>query len=159
MPNIEQHLTRLDVIVDNVFIPAITDGHICSADERLLLSLPAKKGGLAIPMFSAVADIEFGNSCEATEQLIEHISKQDSTAPMDSEQLKTARRSIANTREELNNTTLQQLREKMSPEQLRSNDLAQMRGASSWLTTLPLKSENFDLNKREFYDALSLRYR
>ena len=34
-----------------------------------------------------------------------------------------------------------------------------MRGTSSWLTTLPLKSENFDLNKREFYDALSLRYR
>ena len=36
-PNIKHHLTRLDVIVDNVFIPAITDGHICSADERLLL--------------------------------------------------------------------------------------------------------------------------
>jgi len=78
---------------------------------------------------------------------------------MDSEQLKTARRRMANTREELNNTTLQQLREKMSPEQLRANDLAKMRGASSWLTTLPLKSENFDLNKREFFDALSLRYR
>ena len=59
-------------------------------------------------------------------------------------------------REELNNTTLQQLCEKMIPEQLRANDLAKMRGASSWLTTLPLKSENFDLNKREFYDALSL---
>ena len=37
MPNIKHHLTRLDVIVDNVFISAITDGHICSADERLLL--------------------------------------------------------------------------------------------------------------------------
>ena len=78
---------------------------------------------------------------------------------MDSEQLKTAKRMITNTWEELNNTTLQQLREKMIPEQLRANDLAKMRGASSWLTTLPLKSENFDLNKREFYDAPSLRYR
>ncbi|CAH3041026.1 unnamed protein product [Porites evermanni] len=47
----------------------------------------------------------------------------------------------------------------MIPEQLRANDLAKMRGASSWLTTLPLKSENFGLNKREFYDAPSLRYR
>ena len=27
MPNIKQHLTQLDAIVDNVFIPAITDGH------------------------------------------------------------------------------------------------------------------------------------
>lgn len=148
MPNIKQHLTRLDIIVDNVFIPAITDG-------RFLLSLPAK-GGLGIPIFSAVADIEFANSRAATEQLIVHISNQYSTAPMDSEQLKTARRRIVNTREELNNSTLQQLHEKMSPEQLRANDLAKMRGASSWLTTLPLKSENFDL--REFYDALSFRY-
>ena len=28
MPNIKQHLTRLDAVVDNVFIPAITDGHL-----------------------------------------------------------------------------------------------------------------------------------
>jgi hypothetical protein len=34
-----------------------------------------------------------------------------------------------------------------------------MKGASSWLTILPLKSENFVLNKKEFYDALSFRYR
>ena len=33
MPNIKHHLTRLDAIVDNVFIPAITDGHLCTTDE------------------------------------------------------------------------------------------------------------------------------
>ena len=104
-----------------------------------------------MPIFSAVADIEFANSRAATEWLIEHISNRDSTAPMDSEQLKTARRRIASTREleKLNNTTLQQLREKMRQEQLRANGLEKMRGASSWLTTLLLKSENFVLNKRE----------
>ena len=157
MPNIKKHLTRLDAIVDNEFIPAITDGHICSADKRLLLFLPAKKGGLAIPIFSTIADLDFLNSRAATEQLIKHISNQDSIAPMDSEQLKTSKKRFANTRKELTNTILQQLREKMSPEQLRANDLAKMKGASSWLTTFPLKSENFDLNKREFYVALSLR--
>ena len=47
----------------------------------------------------------------------------------------------------------------MSPEQLNANDLATLKGAPSWLTTLPLKSENYSLNKREFYDLLSLRYR
>ena len=71
---------------------------------------------------------------------------------MDSEQLKTSRRRIANTREEVKNAILQQLSKKMKPNQLRTNDLAKMKGALSW-------SENFDLNKREFYDALSLRYR
>ena len=47
----------------------------------------------------------------------------------------------------------------MSSEALRANDLAEIKGALTGLTTLPLKSENFDPNKREFYDALSLRYR
>ena len=47
----------------------------------------------------------------------------------------------------------------MSREQIRANDLAQLKGASAWLTTLPLKSEGYVLNKREFFDALALRYR
>ena len=47
----------------------------------------------------------------------------------------------------------------MSNDQLRANDLATMKGASSWIITLPLASENFQLNKREFYDPISIRYR
>ena len=47
----------------------------------------------------------------------------------------------------------------MSPEQLRANDLTMMKGASSWLTILPLKAEDYNLNKRESYYSLCLRYR
>ena len=36
--------------------------------------------------------------------------------------------------------------------------IAQSNGASSWLTSLPIKDEGFHLNKREFWDAISLRY-
>ena len=34
-----------------------------------------------------------------------------------------------------------------------------MKGASSWLSAVPLASENFSLNKQEFTDAICLRYR
>ena len=159
MPSIKQHLSTLDEIVDNKFIPAITEGHTCSKDERLLLSLLVKKGGLGIPIFSNVAPFEFTNSRMATEQLVLKIKNQDSTSPVDGEQYRNSRRNIIKAREERNNIILQQLREKMNPEELRANDLSRMKGTSSWLTMLPLKSENFLLNKREFYDALSLRYR
>ena len=47
----------------------------------------------------------------------------------------------------------------MSQDKLRGNDLAQMKGASAWLTSLPLKDEGYVLIKREFFDAISLRYR
>ena len=40
----------------------------------------------------------------------------------------------------------------------RAVDLASEKGASRWLTAVPLKDMNFDLSKREFHDALRLRY-
>ena len=55
--------------------------------------------------------------------------------------------------------TLENLRQSMSHAQARGNDIAQMKGASAWLTALPLKEEGFALNKREFFDGLALRYR
>ena len=46
----------------------------------------------------------------------------------------------------------------MSNEQLRANDVAQMKGASGWLDALPLKDKGYSLPKRKFYDAVALRY-
>ena len=37
----------------------------------------------------------------------------------------------------------------------RAVDLACEKGASNWLTVIPLKDMDFDLNKREFRDALN----
>ena len=37
-------------------------------------------------------------------------------------------------------------------------DLACEKGASNWHTVIPLKDMDFDLNKREFRDAVRLRY-
>ena len=46
---------------------------------------------------------------------------------------------LANTREELNNTILQKLCEKMNPEKLRENDLGMMKGASSYFAIISVK--------------------
>ena len=40
----------------------------------------------------------------------------------------------------------------------RAVDLACEKGASSWLTVIPFKDMDFDLNKWEFRDAVRLRY-
>ena len=37
-------------------------------------------------------------------------------------------------------------------------DLAQEKGASSWLTSLPIEEFGFSLHKGAFWDALALRY-
>eukprot|EP00794_Sanderia_malayensis_P018321 gene18321-20142_t len=47
----------------------------------------------------------------------------------------------------------------MKPDMKKANEISQLKGASSWLSSLPLKSQSFSLDKREFYDSIRLRYR
>ena len=47
----------------------------------------------------------------------------------------------------------------MAPDNLkRTLDLSSEKGSSVWLTVLPLHELGFNLNKREFCDAIKLRY-
>lgn len=50
------------------------------------------------------------------------------------------------------------MRTTMTKKKICWKDFARMKVASAWLTVLPLKLEGFFLNKREFFDALALRY-
>ena len=81
-PNIKQHLTRLDAMT-TYSSQQLQYGHLCTTDEQLLLSLPVRKGSLAIPIFSTMGDFEFASFRAATEQLVDHIiiqSRQHSTS-------------------------------------------------------------------------------
>ena len=46
----------------------------------------------------------------------------------------------------------------MSDEKLKLNNIHQEKGASIWLSMLPLKGEGYCLNKQEFWDLVKLRY-
>ena len=51
IPDISNLLIPIEDTIRNRFIPAITGGRICNKEERGLLSLPTRYGGLAIPIF------------------------------------------------------------------------------------------------------------
>ena len=59
------------------FIPAITNGHKCNDDERLILTLPPRLGGLGIPNSVTSADQEYNNSLKVTSALAERIITQE----------------------------------------------------------------------------------
>ena len=46
----------------------------------------------------------------------------------------------------------------MSYMEIRSNNIAQEQGSSSWLTVLPIKGLGLNLSKSDFWDAVRLRY-
>ena len=50
------------------------------------------------------------------------------------------------------------IRNEMSSEERKQNDLNLEIGAFSWLTTLPIKEEGYVLNKQSFWNLLSIRY-
>ena len=50
------------------------------------------------------------------------------------------------------------LRSTLSDEQKRLNELNREQGASSWLTTIPLSEEGYDLTKQLFWDLIRIRY-
>ena len=77
IPDISELLLPLEHITRQKLIPAITGGQICSDNERILLSLPKRYGGLNIPIFQETAKSEYENCRIITRQLTNLIINQD----------------------------------------------------------------------------------
>ena len=99
LPALQQHIGDFDHVIDTVFIPAITDGHICSDDKRLLLSLPAKMGGLALPVFSSDVPEEYRNSQRISKQSSENMKQQKREIYINADGIKKIKSDIQNNRQ------------------------------------------------------------
>ena len=79
--------------------------------------------------------------------------------PLDSFlQQREIKRSISGHKRNLNQERAKALYDILSPEYMRIVELASEKGASCWLTVLPIDSSGFALHKSGFRDALCLRY-
>ena len=83
IPDIKEHLDLPEETIRHQFIPAITGGKQCSNDERVLLSLPARYGGLGIPIFHSIAAFEYENSRKITSTLRNLIKDQNTQYSID----------------------------------------------------------------------------
>ena len=83
IPDIKEPLGLLEETIRHQFIPAITGGKQCSNDERVLLSLPARYGGLGIPIFYSIAAFEYENSRKITSTLRNLIKDQNTQCSID----------------------------------------------------------------------------
>ena len=72
-PFLGELLKPLEDVIRFNFIPAINGGHLCSDNDRILLSLPVRFGGLAIPLFYNDAKYEYENSRKLTSPLTQSI--------------------------------------------------------------------------------------
>ena len=157
--NTSHQLEKTEEVMLTKFIPAITGGIYVNPDERYLLPLPAKYGGLGIPIFSELSGIEFKNSQIMSEDLRNKTIEQERTdSQQQEEKTKENNNKIRNSKQGRYHSILQRLCNDMSDEQRRLNEINQQQGASYWLTTLPIKEEGYTINKNYFWDLLRLRY-
>ena len=151
IPKISNLLKSIDDVVTTQFIPAITGGIYVNQEQRRLLSLPVKLGGLAIPIFSDISDNEFSFSVKISENHVNGILAQQRKYTKDSE-MAAKKNDIKKMKKELNERILSEISKTLSTEDSRLLQLSMENGASTWLSTLPLAEEGYHLTKQNFWD-------
>ena len=144
-------------MIRQVFIPTLTGCSPPSDSSRLLFALPARWGGLGIFVPTRCVS-ELAASRDVTEPLSQCILNHDLSfvEAVASQQARKAL--LRKAKPEHCSTQFAELYQQLGPSLRRAMDLATVRGASSWLTTLPLSEHGFTLHRSAFQDALALRY-
>ena len=156
LPDIENLLQPLERAFSEVLIPSLI-GRNCSEAERNLVALPVRMVGLGLINPSDNADVEYSASIRVSAPLVSKIEAESHETPEEAE----VQRLVYATRKEKDDGLKEELEEvkALLPDKTqRAVNLACEKGASNWLTVIPLKDMDFDLNKREFRDAVRLRY-
>ena len=84
--------------------------------------------------------------------------KQSFYSEQDNVELFTLKQEVKRAKEELLKSTFDLVYTESSTSLKRALDTARHKGASNWLSTLPIERLGYSLNKQEFRDNLSLRY-
>ena len=159
IPGLENYLLPLEDVISKEFLPYLL-GCPIKPEIRELISLPPRLGGMGIinPIKAAVE--EFKNSVCLTKQLTKKVIEQDKDGSINKDGIKEARRGIAKQREKDQQEELQKILggEQLGLYEKKRIEMCLEKGASNWLSALPLKEAGFSLNKLEFRDAIALRY-
>ena len=158
IPSLGELLKPLEDCTRFNFIPAITGGQLCSDNDRILLSLPVRFGGITIPLFHNDAKYEYENSRKLTSSLTQSIKNQYQIYSDNKTEQKSIKLNIKINKEERYKATLTELRTQLDEKQKHLNDITQEKGVSNWLKAYPISDQGYDLNKQQFWDCVHLRY-
>ena len=157
-PGVSCILQELEDKIRGCLIPAITGRDFITDEMRLLFSLPARLGGLGFLIPTEEAQFEYQYSRIVTDQLTQAIFNQHTKLNINIEEREQAIKQIKELKEQRYKVNIETLQSKLPEKLWKLVLLASEKGASSWLTSLPLSEYGFRLSKEEFVDAICLRY-
>ena len=159
VPDTANLFQPLESILREKFIPAITGKSSISDEDRALLALPPPRlGGLGLTNPSREANHCFEASKSITEPLSHAIIQQELDTAAACLESRSTKISIAKEKRRGQAIEAETILEKLPPAKRRLMLCAKERGASSWVTALPIDDHGFFLHKGAFHDAVCLRY-
>lgn len=159
VPNIEQSLQPLEESIRSKLIPTLTGQSSPNDSVRELLGLPARLGGLGLVNPTKISSTQYNASVSISAPLKDRILVQNQEYPPDCIDAQVdAKLAAQRLQHDSAKEAATSLRDTVSCSLQRAMDLAQEKGASSWLTSLPLDEFGFTLHKGAFRDAVALRY-
>ena len=114
-------------------------------------------GGLGFTDLVVTSSSEYEASIKATNPLVRRIVEQEHQPP-DSPEIQTLQLRTRKQRDDCLSERLEQVKNSLPTKAKRAVELAIEKGSSNWLTVIPLKELDYNLNKKEFRDAIKLRY-
>ena len=157
IPGMADLLDPLDRTITEKFLPSLLGVPSISDIQRKMFALPVRSGGLGIPLLAEIAEDEFRASVRMTAPLTALMVLQSVSLP-DSDEVTVLRRTVTSEKRIKEKENCDALEQTLPLTTARAFIQAQGKGASSWLTALPLKEYGFQLNKSEFRDAIAIRY-
>lgn len=158
-PNVSENLAELENIIQTKLLPALTGRSPPNEAERGLLALPCRLGGIGLSNPAARSPMEYQASERIAGPLKTLIQEGSPTVPFEAWEEQHNAKALTHSLRRSHEKEVADLLKPSLPDALkRSMDLAQEKGASSWLTAIPIAEFGFTLHKCAFRDALCLRY-
>ena len=151
-------LKPLEQAIRMHFIPALTGQPPPGEQMRELLALPARLGGLGLTNPTLSAREQQNSSQQISGPLVSRIINQEHELGDCHSMQHHIKRNLKLTQNLRLKEHAKELQNNLTTSLQRSVELSQEKGASTWLTALPIKEHGFALHKAAFRDALSLRY-
>ena len=159
IPGINDLLEPVEAAIRLKFIPTLTGRNAINDMERQLLALPVREGGLNIINPTKTATIQLEASTKISAPIVALLIQQ---TPNYTPSVKNLQEKTTNGMKKQNRKALHDHAEviynELPKELQRAVNLARQKGASNWLTALPIAEHGFALHKGAFRDAICLRY-
>ena len=158
-PNICNKFDVLEQIIRQRLIPSLIDRNSLNDIERELLSLPIRHGGLGINNPSKISSSSCDASLAVSTPLIDLILHQSLQIPYEAFELQhLTKLDISTIRHHTDILAKDVIYHKLPVSLQKLVDISCEKGASSWLSVIPIQEHGFALHKGAFRDAISLRY-